>query len=243
MKRLLHPLSYIVICVFYSSLAIAISNPLCQLLLFLLAWLLDWREGSGGMGRRLIGLQRYLWLFFSVMLIQLLFTRTGVPILNLGILSIHSDGITMAAVLGLRLAVIYMVANSLSKMDFTLYRSAFAKIHLPEELSFMISYMAHLVPQLSMNFRAQMKELKLRGILISKLPLKEKLEIYKIISIATVAEIILQSSSQAIALELRGFRSKGKRSSLNSQNFSWRDLFVPLWIALLLLPVLIWLPL
>ena len=128
-------------------------------------------------------------------------------------------------------------------MDFTLYRAAFAKIRLPEELSFMISYMAHLVPQLSMNFRAQMKELKLRGILISKLPLKEKLEIYKIISIATVAEIILQSSSQAIALELRGFRSKGKRSSLNSQNFSWRDLFVPLWIALLLLPVLIWLPL
>jgi len=139
MKRLLHPLSYIVVCVFYSSLAIVISNPLYQILLFLLAWLLDWREGSEGMGRRLIGLQRYLWLFLSVMLIQLLFTRRGVPILNLGILSIHSDGITMAAVLGLRLAVVYMVANSLSKMDFTLYRAAFAKIRLPEELSFMIS--------------------------------------------------------------------------------------------------------
>ncbi|HOA29839.1 MAG TPA: energy-coupling factor transporter transmembrane component T [Candidatus Cloacimonadota bacterium] len=239
MKRLLHPLSYIVICVFYSSLAIVISNPLYQILLFLLAWLLDWREGSEGMGRRLIGLQRYLWLFLSVMLIQLLFTRRGVPILNLGILSIHSDGITMAAVLGLRLAVVYMVANSLSKMDFTLYRAAFAKIRLPEELSFMISYMAHLVPQLQINFRTQMQELKLRGILVSKLPIKEKLEIYKIISIATVAEIIVQSSSQAIALELRGFRSKGKRSSLNTLNFTYRDLFAPLWVGLWLLLVLV----
>ena len=239
MKRLLHPLSYIVICVFYSSLAIVISNPLYQILLFLLAWLLDWREGSEGMGRRLIGLQRYLWLFLSVMLIQLLFTRGGVPILNLGILSIHSDGITMAAVLGLRLAVVYMVANSLSKMDFTLYRAAFAKIRLPEELSFMISYMAHLVPQLQINFRTQMQELKLRGILVSKLPIKEKLEIYKIISIATVAEIIVQSSSQAIALELRGFRSKGKRSSLNTLNFTYRDLFAPLWVGLWLLLVLV----
>ncbi len=239
MKRLLHPLSYIVVCVFYSSLAIVISNPLYQILLFLLAWLLDWREGSEGMGRRLIGLQRYLWLFLSVMLIQLLFTRRGVPILNLGILSIHSDGITMAAVLGLRLAVVYMVANSLSKMDFTLYRSAFAKIRLPEELSFMISYMAHLVPQLQINFRTQMQELKLRGILVSKLPIKEKLEIYKIISIATVAEIIVQSSSQAIALELRGFRSKGKRSSLNTLNFTYRDLFAPLWVGLWLLLVLV----
>jgi len=239
MKRLLHPLSYIVICVFYSSLAIVISNPLYQILLFLLAWLLDWREGSEGMGRRLVGLQRYLWLFLSVMLIQLLFTRRGVPILNLGILSIHSDGITMAAVLGLRLAVVYMVANSLSKMDFTLYRAAFAKIRLPEELSFMISYMAHLVPQLQINFRTQMQELKLRGILVSKLPIKEKLEIYKIISIATVAEIIVQSSSQAIALELRGFRSKGKRSSLNTLNFTYRDLFAPLWVGLWLLLVLV----
>ncbi|HQQ67924.1 MAG TPA: energy-coupling factor transporter transmembrane component T [Candidatus Cloacimonadota bacterium] len=239
MKRLLHPLSYIAICIFYSSLAIAINDPLFQLLLFLLAWLLDWREGSEGLGRRILGLQRYLWLFLSVMLIQLLFTRSGVPVLKLGILSIHSDGITMAAVLGLRLAVIYMVANSLSKMDFTLYRAAFAKIHLPEELSFMISYMAHLVPQLSLNFRAQMKELKLRGIVISKLPMKEKLEIYKIISIATVAEIILQSSSQAIALELRGFRSQGKRSSLNTLSFTYRDLSAPLWIGVLLVLVLV----
>ncbi|HPI26786.1 MAG TPA: energy-coupling factor transporter transmembrane component T, partial [Candidatus Cloacimonadota bacterium] len=121
----------------------------------------------------------------------------------------------------------------------TLYRAAFAKIRLPEELSFMISYMAHLVPQLQINFRTQMQELKLRGILVSKLPIKEKLEIYKIISIATVAEIIVQSSSQAIALELRGFRSKGKRSSLNTLNFTYRDLFAPLWVGLWLLLVLV----
>jgi len=99
--------------------------------------------------------------------------------------------------------------------------------------------MAHLVPQLSLNFRAQMKELKLRGIVISKLPMKEKLEIYKIISIATVAEIILQSSSQAIALELRGFRSQGKRSSLNTLSFTYRDLSAPLWIGVLLVLVLV----
>jgi len=51
-----------------------------------------------------------------------------------------------------------------------------------------------LIPQLSLNFHTQVKELKLPDIRISRLLMKEKLEIYKIISIV----IVPKSSSKAV---------------------------------------------
>ncbi|MCK9335309.1 MAG: energy-coupling factor transporter transmembrane protein EcfT [Candidatus Cloacimonetes bacterium] len=238
MKRFLHPLSYICLCILYSSLALVIADPTKQLMLLIIAWALDWRGGATVMLDRIRGLGRYLWLFLSVMLIQLLFVREGDLIMKFAFIEIHEQGLQQALIIGMRLAIIYMVANSLSKLDFTLYKAAFSRIGLPEELSFMISYMAHLVPQLNSNFKGQIKELKLRGIQIRKLPLREKLEIYKIISIATVAQIVLSSKTQAIALELRGFRSIGRRSNLHVILFSYRDLFVPLWAVLLIIILL-----
>jgi energy-coupling factor transport system permease protein len=234
MKRGLHPLSYILICILYSSLAIIIRSPRLLMVLFILVWLLDWQEGSKAMMHRLLGLKKIIWILISIMLIQLLFQREGEIVLNLSIITIREAGWQMARLLGLRLSIIYMVAQSLSKLDFPLFKAAFAKIRLPEELSFMISYMAHLIPQLSANFKAQMHELKQRGIAIRKLPLKEKLEIYKILSIATVAEIILHSRKQAIALELRGFRSMGKRSSLHELSFGVWDLLALIWMLLVI---------
>ena len=239
MKRWLHPLSYILICVLYSSLAIIIKRPQQLVWLFFLAWTLDWREGFQALAQRLFRLKRIIWLLISIMLIQLLFVRTGEVLLTLGFIRIHVAGLQMAQLLGLRLGIIFMVAGSLSKLDFTLYRAAFSKIRLPEELSFMISYMAHLIPQLSAGFRVQMRELKLRGINIRKLPFKQKLEIYRILSIATVADIILHGSKQAIALEMRGFRSVGERSSLQTLRFGVYDLLAFVWVLMLIAVFLI----
>jgi len=237
MKRILHPLSYILISILYSSLAVIIREPLSLAILFILAWLMDWREGTKALMQRILSLKRIIWILISIMLIQLLFQRDGEVVLNLGIITIREAGWQMARLLGLRLSVIYMVAQSLSKLDFPLYKAAFAKIHLPEELSFMISYMAHLIPQLSANFKAQTRELQSRGIAIRRLPLKQKLEIYKILSIATIAEIILLSRKQAIALELRGFRSMGKRSSLHELKFRGYDLAALLWMTAVILAI------
>ncbi|MCB5270877.1 MAG: energy-coupling factor transporter transmembrane protein EcfT [Candidatus Cloacimonetes bacterium] len=224
MKSLTHPLSFIILCIFYSSLSIALQRPVQLVWLMLWAWLLDYREGPAALLLRLKGLRKMLWLIVSVSIIQLIFRRGGAVIFELGPLKIYSDAVNYALMIGLRLMVIYFCARSLTKLDFSGYRAAFSKIHLPEELSFMISYMVHLIPQLSLRFKGQMAELHERGLKLKNMKLPAKLTIYKILALSSLADIILQSGQQAIALELRGFRSSGKRSSLHILSFGLWDL-------------------
>jgi energy-coupling factor transport system permease protein len=239
-KRRLHPLSYILLCVFYSSMAIASSSPLQLLWIFVWAWLTDFREGYTALILRLSSLKKIGWLLISLGLIQLLFRRGGQILFSLGCFQVHEAALTYAAMIALRIMIIYLCASSLSKLDFSSYRAAFSKIRLPEELSFMVSYMAHLIPQLSARFRQQMAELSARGLRLKKLRLNQKLTIYRILALFTVADLILQSKRQATVLELRGFRSAGKSSSLHVHRQSVWDLAIMIWIALLSLS-LIWL--
>lgn len=238
MKRLLHPLSYIMLFVFYSSLAVALRNPATLLLVFLLAWLSEFRQGARLLVLRLAKLQKIGWLIFSLVIIQLIFRREGEVILSAGFVKIYSEALSSSAFLSLRIMIIYLCAISLSSLDFSLYRSAFSAIHLPEEISFMVSYMIHLIPEYTSRFKDQLQELKERGIRIRKLGLAQKISLYKILSLSAIANIILQSGKQAIALELRGFRSRGKRSNLYIHKFTLRDLAIYLWmLAVLMLSI------
>ena len=230
MKRPLHPLSFFVLCLFYSSLAIASQSPGFLLIVFILAWLCEFRRGPKVLWTRLQSLKKLIWLVLSLVIIQLLFRRGGGIVLDLGIIKIYRDALTSSAFLALRIMIIYLCALSLSGMDFNRYRAAFATLRLPEEISFMISYMAQLIPHYSAMFKDQMRELKDRGIIIRKLSLKDKLKLYKLLALAALAELILMSGRQAIALEIRGFRSKGKRSSLDRYSFGLYDLGILLWI-------------
>jgi len=240
-KRLLHPLSYILLCVAYSSLAVALTHPGQLLWVFILALILDFREGFRALGQRLLGLRKILWLLLSVLIIQVLFRRGGGIALALPILKIHGAALVYSAQISLRIIVIYLCAASLSKLDFSLYRSAFSRIRLPEELTFMISYMAQLIPRLNARFKEQTRELRERGLSLRKIGFRQKLTVYKILALATIADLILQSGRQSIALELRGFRSAGKPSSLHRHLFHLQDLEILLWFSVNLL-VLIKLP-
>lgn len=213
-------------------MAIALKDPLQLLMIFILAWLIDFREGASALFQRLSGLKKIIWLLISLAVIQLLFRQGGRVLFTLGYFHVHEAALIYTAMLSLRLMIIYLCASSLSKLDFCSYRAAFRKVRLPEELSFMVSYMAHLIPELSKQFRQQKVELQDRGLELKKLKLKQKLTIYRILALSTVAEIILKSGRQAIALELRGFRSSGASSSLHDYQFCLWDLAFVLWLGL-----------
>jgi len=66
--------------------------------------------------------------------------------------------------------------------------------------------------------------LKLRGIDSANLSIAKRLQVYKQLAITSLAELIRNSETSAIALELRGFRSEGKRTKLYQQKFSYRDI-------------------
>jgi len=200
-----------------------------------MAWLIDFRDGYKALMLKVEKLEKITWLLISIVLIQLLFRRGGGILYSLGPFSIHRKAAVSSAFLSFRIMIIYMCASSL---DFSLYRSAFAAIRLPEEISFMVSYMAHLIPGYSSRFKEQMQELRDRGINLRKLGIKQKLNLYRILALSAIADIILQSGRQAIALELRGFRSKGHPGSLHRYRFRYWDLSIlVLMIGVL---ILIW---
>jgi energy-coupling factor transport system permease protein len=234
MKRRLHPLSYILLCIFYSSLAIALEHPHLLFIVFVLATLVDFRDGLKALGARLEKLEKLFWLIISIIVIQLLFRRGGGVIFSLGPIRIHQAALFSSAFLSFRILIIYMCAISLSSLDFSLYRAAFSAIRLPEELSFMVSYMAHLIPEYSARFKGQMQELRDREIVLRKLGIKAKLKLYRILALSAIAELILQSGRQAIALELRGFRSKGRPGCLHRHRFGFWDIAGLAWVLLVL---------
>lgn len=57
-----------------------------------------------------------------------------------------------------------------------------------------------------------------------KLPLRQKIDVYALTALSVLGGFIFKSGAQAIALELRGFRSKGKTSRLLTRNLGFADL-------------------
>ena len=91
----------------------------------------------------------------------------------------------------------------------------------------MLSYAIHLVPKFLAQLKGFVTVLKLRGIDAANLSMANRLQVYKQLAITSLAELIRNSEASAIALELRGFRSEGKRTKLHQQKFSYRD-----WLCL-----------
>jgi len=65
--------------------------------------------------------------------------------------------------------------------------------------------------------------------------LKSQLTIYRYISLSVLADVLSRSEVQAIALDLRGFRSTGKPTHLLQKNFSLYDLMLYLSIIIITL--------
>ena len=222
-ERWLHPLSYVFLCVCYSSMAIVSSRLNNLNWIALMALLLDWREGYRALRHRANSLIKIAPLVMAVFVIQLLFRKGGDVNLDLGMIKIYDEGLYLAQLQSMRIIVIYLCALSLSKLDFTLYKVAFAKLHLPEEIAFMISYMVQLIPSLRKRFQSQSTELSLRGIKLRDCKFKTRLEVFRILALGALAEVLHDSTRQAISLELRGFRSKGPRTILHQRQFTYAD--------------------
>ncbi|PKN73452.1 MAG: cobalamin biosynthesis protein CbiQ [Candidatus Cloacimonetes bacterium HGW-Cloacimonetes-3] len=233
LKLHLHPLSHILICLVLSSL-VFVSASLAQLCLFFgLSIVYSSLRLGYGWRRTFYSLWRSLPFILSIAVLQLIFRQEGEQWWHYGILSISSGGIFWATVLSLRLATVLLCAKAISRSSFQDFQTAFAFVHLPEEFSFMLSYGVQLIPGFSAKLKGFVRSLHLRGIEPSKLPWKQRMAVYKLLAVAALAGIINGSNYAAIALELRGFRSKGKRSFLHKKSAGIADAFMLAGLILL----------
>lgn len=220
----LHPLVHIFLCLFISSVAFVLSSPLKLLALSLFAFVYACLRLKQGISGALKTLLHSLPLLLSIFIVQLIFRRQGEVLWQWGFWTIHSTGYIMAIRLILRLLCVIYGAKVLASLSFQDFSLAFALLNLPEELSFMLSYGVHLVPQFLAQLKGFVTRLKLRGVALGRLTFRQRLQVFRLLAIAALASIIKGSETRAIALELRGFRSSGKRSFLHFRRISLFDL-------------------
>lgn len=220
----LHPLSLLLLALWFSSVALFVPQ-LGWLLGALLLSLCFQTVLNGFAWPRLVRQLRYMLpLCIMILIIQLLFGKEGALLWGSGWYGVHAVALQRGLAFSLRLLILWSCAQALIKLSYEDFDLAFSKLHLPEELGFMTFHAVHIIPAMNQKLAQTRQLLLLRGISLKALSLRQKLGLYKLISLGILAEVLSRSAIQAIALELRGFRSSGKRSRLYQKRLSWRDL-------------------
>jgi energy-coupling factor transport system permease protein len=217
----MHPLSRVLLVLWITSLAVVLRDPWLLLGLVGFSLLLSLLLSRRQLGSLLKSLRVICPVILSVFLIQILFRRGGNKLLDLGLISIYSQGLELGLEVALRLLILLFSATLLSALSYAELRLALR--WLPEELSFLISYVLHLLPKLRERLKQVSQGLRQRGIVQKELSLKEKILVYRILSLAVLASLLQSSEMQAIQLELRGFRRQGKKSFLYHRKPSVMD--------------------
>lgn len=235
----MHPLTRIILVLWITSLSVVFAEPLMllALLLFALLWcILAAPEKLGGLVK---ALKLLVPVIISVFIVQIIFRREGQLLWSWGIVRIYSEGLVLGLQVAIRLLTIMVSAAILTVLGYQDFRVALKR--LPEEISFMIAYMLYLLPVISASFRSYRITLATRGISMRKLKLRDKLKVYKVISLSVLGSLLSESQAQAIELELRGFRRQGKKSFLHRRSFSAVDIGIYLMLGLISISLILWL--
>ena len=236
----LHPLSLLVLALWFSSAALALNAPLWLLGVWLLSLLAAWLSRSLDLKLWLRQLIRLLPLLAVILMIQALFVKQGRLLGGQGWYAVHAAALSNGIAFCLRLLILLGSARLMLRLEFEDYEAAFAGLRLPEELGFMVFYTVRILPMLNRRLGHNRLLLRLRGLDWRKLPLRARLLVYQRVALALLAEMLTRSGIQAIALELRGFRSPGPRSRLQQRSFGLGDLvflmsLIALTVSLLIL--------
>lgn len=220
----LHPLSLILLALWFSTAALFV--PQLGWLLWVLLLSLAMQISLNGLAwPRLVRQLRYMLpLCVMILIIQLLFVKEGALLLGSGWYGVHSVALQRGLAFSLRLLILWSSAQLLIKLSYEDFDLAFGTLQFPEEIGFMTFYAVQIIPSLTQKLSQSRQLLLIRGISLKALSLRQKLSLYKLISLSILADVLSRSALQAIALELRGFRSSGKRSRLYQKHFTWQDL-------------------
>lgn len=185
--------------------------------LLLTAWLLLTAAllllGGVGTGELLHKARAGMTFIFSIFVLQCLFNRGGEPLLQLGGLTLVTDGGVRAGLyVGLRLLIILFSALILMTGTRQDYLLALNQLGLPYEISFMILAGLRFLPFLREAAQDVLCAVQMRGGRIHGAGLRQRLRLYMSIVLPVVALAIRRSEKLSTAMEARAFRSQPRRT-------------------------------
>ncbi len=230
---------FIVICITTGSLLHQNVVILIELLLISMMLNVFNANASEDWTRLFMKVFKLIPVFISIFLIQLLFDNSGHVIFHLWIIRITSHGVSTAVQVMLRLLIIVFSAGYLMKLGLREFLFAFRIVRLPESFAVMTALTIGFIPLLAGQIKQSLQQIRLRGIGISELSLRKRVELYLSLIMPILGRTVSNAKYLAITLELRGFRNGGKHTNyrkVNLQAFDYvlitTSLFLLVWSVL-----------
>ncbi|WP_352419111.1 energy-coupling factor transporter transmembrane component T [Proteiniborus sp.] len=181
-----------------------------------------------------------LWTFFFVLaFIQSIFTSGGEPVLAIGNIKIlTTDGLVSGISVVIRMTIIICSALIIASSPIMKTIYGLIAMKLPYEIAFMVLIAIKFLPIFREEFLNSVIAVQLSGISLEKVPLKEKISIYKYILMPSIVKALDKARYISISMESRGFRAYECRTSyckLQMRKIDYVLIFATTLIALMII--------
>lgn len=207
-------------CILCDSIAMEVVFILLMLLI----------SASAGLFSRALALTvRLLALGLFMFVIQLLFVRTGEPLLVVrGFALITSGGLRSALLLSLRVVATMlplMLLFAITQMN-DLCNALVARAHLPYRYAFIITTAFRFVPLFSAEFCEIQDAQRARGVDFETKNLVRKAKLVAPLCVPLLVSSLKKVNGSAISAELRGFERRNRESGYKRYPFAAGDVAV-----------------
>ena len=202
-------LLWVVLC---TSGAVLFARPLWMLgrTLFTLGGALLLGADFLGLGRRL---RRFLPVLAMLTAVQILFVRTGTPLLTLGgRVLVTGEGLWKGLAAGLRLVIVFCASAVMMREDSRRVINSLIQMGVPYLFCFSLFAALCFLPLLSEAFAQALTALQLRGVNLKAVPWGQKLRLYAALIVPVLTEALARVEKLAAVMEARGFGALPRRT-------------------------------
>lgn len=160
-----------------------------------------------------------------VLVLQVVFVRTGTVYAEFGPLVMTSDGVSsgilvvlkvVCMVLPLSLAFMVVPVNELSN-------ELVSKCHLPYKYAFAVTTAIRFIPLFMQEMSQIMEAQKARGVQFDTRNVFKKVSLMAPLAVPLLVDSVKRTDAIAVGAELRGFSLRGRESAYRTYRFAARD--------------------
>ncbi|MDO4960450.1 MAG: energy-coupling factor transporter transmembrane component T [Eubacteriales bacterium] len=232
----LNPVIKLAAAFMYGVAAILCNNVLGEVGFIVLMILISY---SSGLGDRAVRLTKTLIIIGMLMfVIQLLFVRSGDPLLVIaGFCVFTTGGLISALLLSLRVVAAMlplMLLFAITQMN-DLCNALVKKAHLPYRYAFIVTTAFRFVPIFTTEFHDIQDAQKARGVDFDTKNIIRKMQLIAPLCVPLLVSSLKKVDNSAMSAEMRGFALRTIKSGYKDYPFTWRDIAVVLVLAALII--------
>ncbi len=180
-------------------------------------------------------LSRIWYIFFTLIIVQSIFTGSGMELLSIGRFTIlTSGGIIKGVEFMLRLLIIIISATIMATSNQREIVQGLNQWRVPYEISFMVSIAIRFLPMLAAEIKNTLIAVQLRGIDPQELKFSKRIKLYRYIFSPVLINTVKKAQKLSIAMEARAFRAYPVRTSYMVLKFARID-YIIISISLILM--------